>query len=161
VVSLWVVNASPVILLTKIGLVDLLNRLGSPVVIPEAAVLEIQKAGPSDPAVQALAHAPWLAKVDPGPIPPSLASFNLGSGESAVLAHALANAGSGAILDDQAARNCATALGIPHQGTLALILFAKQHGFIPAARPFVEVLRQQGMYLSDQIMNQALAQVGE
>ena len=29
-VSLWVVNASPIILLTKIGQLDLLNRLGEP-----------------------------------------------------------------------------------------------------------------------------------
>src|SRR5438552_1008099 len=77
------------------------------------------------------------------------------------LTHPLANPGTGAIVDDQAARNCAAALGIPHQGTLALIIFAKQQGLVPAARPLVELLRQEGMYLSDQIMNQALSQIGE
>jgi predicted nucleic acid-binding protein len=44
---------------------------------------------------------------------------------------------------------------------LAVIIFAKAHGLIPAARPVLEQLRQLGMYLSDQVMNQALAQVGE
>jgi predicted nucleic acid-binding protein len=87
--------------------------------------------------------------------------LGLGDGESSVLAYALANPGSGVILDDQAARNAATAMGIPSQGTLGVVVFAKTHGFIPAARPVVEQLRQQGMYLSDQVMNQALAQVGE
>jgi predicted nucleic acid-binding protein len=52
-------------------------------------------------------------------------------------------------------------MGILHEGTLALILFAKHHGIILAARPLVRLLRQQGMFLSDQIMNQALAQVGQ
>ena len=58
-------------------------------------------------------------------------------------------------------RRSAAALGIPHQGTLGVIVFAKAQGLIPAARPVVERLRQHGMYLSDQVMNQALAQVGE
>jgi predicted nucleic acid-binding protein len=139
----------------------LLQRLGPPVVIPEAAALEIQRKGPSDPAVQSLLQAKWLVAVDPGPIPANLAAFGLGAGETAVLAYAVSNPGSGALVDDHAARNAATALGIPHQGTLGIVVFAKAQGFIPAARPVVEQLRQQGMYLSDQMMNQALAQVGE
>jgi predicted nucleic acid-binding protein len=156
-----VVNASPIILLARVGQLDLLRRLGPAVVIPEAAVLEIQRKGPTDPAVQALAQANWLVSVDPGPIPANVAAFGLGAGETAVPAHTLANPGSGAVVDDQAARNAAAVLGIPHQGTLGIVLFAKTQGFIPAARPVVDQLRQQGMYLSDQAMNQALAQVGE
>ena len=160
-VSLWVVNASPIILLTKIGQLDLLSQLGPPVVIPEAAVQEIQRRGPADAAVQAIAAAPWLTTVDPGSMDPAVAVLNLGMGESAVLTHALANPGSGAILDDQAARSGAATLGIPHQGTLGLLIFAKQQGRISAARPLVEQLRQEGMYLTDQVIDQALAQVGE
>lgn len=160
-VTLWVVNASPIILLARAGLVDLLQHIGPSVVIPGAAVLEIQRRGSTDPAVQALAQANWLPTVDPGPIPANIAAFGLGDGETAVLAHALANAGSGAIFDDQAARRAAAALGIPHQGTLGVVISAKAHGVIAAARPVVEQLRRQGMYLSDQVMNQALAQVGE
>jgi predicted nucleic acid-binding protein len=144
-----------------VGQLDLLQRLGPAVVIPEAAVLEIQRKGPADPAVQALAKATWLVSVDPGPIPAHMAAFGLGDGETAVLAHALANLGSGALIDDHAARNAAATLGIPHQGTLGIVVSAKAQGFIPAARPVVEQLRLHGMYLSDQMMNQALAQVGE
>jgi predicted nucleic acid-binding protein len=47
------------------------------------------------------------------------------------------------------------------QGTLGVVVAAKMHGLITAARPVVEQLRLEGMYLSDQVMNQALAQVGE
>jgi predicted nucleic acid-binding protein len=108
-----------------------------------------------------LAQSTWLLSVDPGPIPPAVSALGLGDGESSVLAHALANPGCGVILDDQVARNAAAAMGIPYQGTLGVIVFAKMQGLIPAARPVVEQLRQQGMYLSDQVMNQALAQVGE
>ncbi len=154
-------NASPIILLAKVGLVDLLRQLGPPMVIPEAAVLEIQRHGPTDPAVQALTQAPWLATVDPGPAAPAVAARHLGPGETAVLTYALANLGSGVILDDLAARNCAAVLGIRYQGTVGLVLYAKRQGWIPAARPVVERLRQAGLRLSDQVMNRALAQVGE
>jgi predicted nucleic acid-binding protein len=106
-------------------LVELLQHLGPPVVIPVAAVREIQRHGPADAAVQALAQAAWLLSVDPGPIPPTVSAFGLGDGESGVLAHALANPGSGAIIDDQGARNAAAALGIPHQGTLGVVIAGK------------------------------------
>jgi predicted nucleic acid-binding protein len=161
VVSLWVVNASPIILLAKVGLVDLLRQLGPAFVIPGPVVREIQRRGPADAAVQALAQAAWLLSVDPGPIPPAVSAFGLGDGESGVLAHALANPGSGAIIDDQGARNAAAALAIPHQGTLGVVLDGKMQGLIAAARPVIEQLRQEGMYLSDALMNTALAQVGE
>jgi predicted nucleic acid-binding protein len=42
-----------------------------------------------------------------------------------------------------------------------LVITAKQRGNIPAARPILEQLRSCGMYISDKVMNQALALVGE
>ena len=58
-------------------------------------------------------------------------------------------------------RNAAVAMGLSLLGTLGVVVFAKTHGFIPAARPVVEQLRQNGMYLTDQLMNNALSQIGE
>lgn len=123
--------------------------------------LEIQARGPSDPTVQALARAVWLTSVDPGPTAPAVVAYGLHPGENAVLTYALANPGSGVILDDLRARKSAAALGILYQGTLGVVIYAKQQGWIPGARPVVEQLRKEGMYLSDQLMNRALAQVGE
>ena len=62
-VTLWVVNASPVILLAKVGQPDLFQRLGPPVVIPEAAVVEIQRKGPAHSVVHELTQATWLVSV--------------------------------------------------------------------------------------------------
>ena len=129
--------------------------------IPRAAVAEIQRGGALDPSVQALVNSPWIVTVDPGAIFAAVAALKLGTGESAVLSHAFANPGSGVILDDRAARKAALALGLPVQGTLGLILMAKRIGLVQAARPILEQLRQQGMFLSDKLLSQALAQVGE
>ncbi len=159
--SIWVVNASPIILLSKVGQLELLHHLGSPVQIPQAAVTEIQRGGSGGVGAQALASANWIHKVAPEPVPKEVADFGLGDGETAVLAHALSNSGSGVIIDDRAARKAAAVLGLPFQGTLGLILFAKKQGLIAAARPVVEELRRSGMYLSEKVMNAALTQVNE
>jgi predicted nucleic acid-binding protein len=78
-----------------------------------------------------------------------------------VLAWAQVHSGSEAIIDDLAARRCAAAFNIPVRGTLGLALIAKQRGRIPSARDVLDQLRHGGMYLSDQVMNEALTLVGE
>ncbi|MBI4553923.1 MAG: DUF3368 domain-containing protein [Candidatus Latescibacteria bacterium] len=135
--------------------------MGPELVVPAPVVAEIQRRGPTDPTVQALEQTAWLIVVEPPPIPHLIQVWDLGPGESAVLAWAHAHPGTEAIIDDLAARRCAATLGIPVRGTLGLILTAKQRGRIPAARPILERLRLSGLYLSGSVMNQALALIGE
>jgi predicted nucleic acid-binding protein len=44
---------------------------------------------------------------------------------------------------------------------VGLVLLAKEAGRISAARPLIRRLRESGMYLSDLVVNEALARVGE
>ncbi|HEX6987814.1 MAG TPA: DUF3368 domain-containing protein [Planctomycetaceae bacterium] len=155
------VNASPLIFLARAGLLDLLRLTGLTVVVPQPVADEVRRGGPADPAAAALDATPWLRVEPAGPVPPLVAAWDLGPGESAVLTWALHRPGSEAILDDLAGRRCAAALGIPVRGTLGLVLIAKCRGVVPAARPVLEQLRRTGMYLSDRVLNAALAQVGE
>lgn len=74
---------------------------------------------------------------------------------------ALARPGTLAILDDLAAWRCAEAHRVPCRGTLGIVLAAKRRDRLPQARPTLMVLRLAGMYLSDSVMNRALALVGE
>ncbi|MBF0614688.1 MAG: DUF3368 domain-containing protein [Magnetococcales bacterium] len=60
-----------------------------------------------------------------------------------------------ALIDDQSGRRCAQTLRITLMGTVGLVFLAKQNGAILA------VLREQGMYLSDSVLNAALSLVGE
>ncbi len=156
-----VVNASPLIILAHGGAFDLLRVAGDQLVVPSAVAVEIRQRGLADPAVQAMDQASWLAIVQDLPIPQAILSWDLGPGESAVLTRALAHPGAEAICDDQAARRCASTLGIPVRGTLALVLGAKQRGMISLARPLLERFRRGGMYLSDDLMNAVLKKVGE
>jgi predicted nucleic acid-binding protein len=66
-----------------------------------------------------------------------------------------------ASLDDLAARRCARALNVPLQGTLGLILVAKELGMVSAVRPVLDLLRQTGMYVSNGLARYVLDQAGE
>ena len=89
---------------------------------------------------------------------PSLASRRWRIGRVGL---AQSHPGAEAVIDDLAARKCAAAIGVPVRGTLGIVLAAKRRNLIPLARPLVERLLQSGMYLSDSLMNGALALVGE
>jgi len=52
-------------------------------------------------------------------------------------------------------------LGFNVLGTLGILLIAKRRGWIPAARPVVEHLLTQGMFLSPGLIAMALAEIGE
>lgn len=156
-----VVNASPLIFLSKAGLIDLLRVVSPQVMVPEPVALEIGRRGPDDVTAMALADTPWLISVPVTTVPPLIQSWDLGAGESAVLAYALENHGMVAIIDDGAGRRCAEVLGVPLSGTLGLVLLAKQRGMIPSARQVIATLKQHGMFLSEKTIVQALALVGE
>lgn len=156
-----VVNASPLIYLAQAGLFHLLKVAGEPIFIPDVVSEEILRRGESDVTARAVKKAAWLEPAEVQRVPLEILSWNLGPGESSVLAWALAHSGCRAIIDDLEGRRCAESLGVPLRGTLGLVLRARRQGIIDEARPVVEQLRVAGMYLSDWVMDTALAEVGE
>ena len=147
--------------LVREGLLEILRLGATDVMVPEPVITEIQGHGPDDPTVEAIGRVDWLT-IAPAPvIPPPVSAWDLGPGESAVLALAMAEPGTRAVIDDLEARRCARTLAIPLIGTLGLVILARQEGWISAARPVVERLRASGMYLSDRIIDEALERVGE
>jgi predicted nucleic acid-binding protein len=160
VADLAVVDASPLIVLARAGRLDLLHLAATHIVVPEAVQAEVL-AHAEDAAARALTAAGWLGVVHVPFIPDALRRWDLGAGETAVLAYALGRPGAEAILDDLAGRRCAGTLGVPVRGTLGLALVAKTRGLVPAAGPLVAELQAAGMYLSPPVVRRALALVGE
>jgi predicted nucleic acid-binding protein len=161
VAELAVINASPLIFLSRGRHLDLLAHFAGRFLVPEAVAQEIRLKGPDDITVRALETTPWI-EVCPAPtVPDIILEWGLGAGESSVLAFALKHAGVEAIIDDLAARKCAAGMGIPVRGTLGIVLVAKKRGLIPSARVVMEDLIQAGLYLSRRGLDDALKRVGE
>jgi predicted nucleic acid-binding protein len=156
-----VVDASPLILLGKIGQVGLLHELADELVVPQAVVLEVASR-PEGAAVieqvRSFERASVAAEVS---VTAELWTWGLGPGESQVLALTSMVPGSRAVLDDLDGRRCAQAFGLPVIGTLGVVLRAKRKGVIPAARPVIDHLRRVGLFASDQLIKRALAHVEE
>ena len=67
-----VVNASPIIFLDRVGLLDQLNEPGVTVFVPDFVLEELGGLTPDDPAAVAVRSASWIQVVAAPPIPDSL-----------------------------------------------------------------------------------------
>jgi len=157
----WVINASPVIALARVGQIELLTRLPKQAIIPRAVEEELLRAPEDDPARHAVESG--MFKIFETPAPPAeILAWDLGQGETAVLSYALAHRQWIAILDDGAARRCARSLSLKITGTLAVVLLAKQYGLIDSAAQVLYDLRGADFRLDDAVIREALARtVGE
>lgn len=152
----WIVDSSPLIALGKVGRLDLLSSLAGEILIPEAVANEVRRV--SDEAGRFLSTAMLgIEMVNPHPL---VVPWGLGAGETEVLSLAKQSKGS-AVLDDLAARRCASALDIPTRGTVGIVLLAKARGLIPSARFEIEALQRAGFYLSPGLLAAALDLAGE
>ena len=156
-VDVWVVDASPLIILGQAGKLELLERLSERLVVP-AAVAEEVLAGPEDAAHRAL-RTGW-GEQRLADVPEAVAEWSLGQGESAVIALAL-ELGATAVLDDRSARRCARAFGVSVIGTLGVILRAKRCGLVDAAAPIIRSVLDAGLFYEDEGVRRLLEGVGE
>jgi predicted nucleic acid-binding protein len=157
----WVVNASPLILLSKIGRVALLGELSDELIVPEVVAREVGAKPEGERIISEIASLPGARFESEIATSSEIAAWNLGRGESQVLALSGTYLRSRAVLDDLEARRCAQSLGLPLIGTLGVVLRARRKGVIERARPVIEHLRSVGLYASDSLVEQALAHLGE
>jgi predicted nucleic acid-binding protein len=157
----FVVNASPIIFLAAVDALSLLPQLVGEIVVPRAVLGEVLAPKVPHPVLLTLPSTAWVHLEEDVAVPAAVAGWDLGAGESQVLALALSRRGSEVVLDDLQARRCAQSLRLPTTGTLGVILRAKRRGLIPAARPIVEKLLERSFYLAHDLLEAALAQVGE
>jgi predicted nucleic acid-binding protein len=156
-----VINASPLIFLGNAGQLDLLRAGGaSRFIVPPAVLNEVTTAAYTDRAAQILTETAWIERAPEVPIPAAVVEWDLGPGESAVIATCLHLKDSRPVLDDLAGRKCARAFGLRVVGTVGLVIAAHRQGRIADARKALLDLRASGMWISDSIIDQALRLAG-
>jgi len=157
----FVVNASPLIVLGKIGLLDLLPKLANELVIPKGVQIEIEAGSPEDPARKWINSQGKVFVKDVGQPEIEILKWDLGLGETEVLSLAYRDKSFVAIVDDRAARRCAKVLDIETKGTLALLVLAKKEGLLPEITSILDRLLKAGFRLSRDLLETAKRLAGE
>ena len=91
----------------------------------------------------------------------SVASLELGAGETAALSLALDIVDPIVVLDDAAARTAAATLNIPSTGTLGVLLLAKERGLVTSMASVITQLEQRGFRIAPAVIARVLAIAGE
>lgn len=156
-----VVNSSPLITLFNSGQAELLPRLFSEILVPDAVWREVTEGGHQDIAAQAIRSAHWIKRL-PAALPdPAVMAWDAGPGETAVISLARTASDLRAVVDDDYARRCARVLGVKTLGTCGVILLAKRRGIIPCVKPVLDAIRTAGLWLSDSLIQTILKEAGE
>jgi len=156
-----VCNASPLIALAKAGLLDILPKVFSRIVVPQKVVEGIL-AGPEDDAIRnQLNDLSWLEKITVDPPITPLAGVQLGRGEAEVIEWATGRTDTIALLDDRTARRAARSVGVTPCGTLGALRMAVRSGAVSSFTEAVKRLREAGLYLDEQTIEAVRLQLGE
>jgi predicted nucleic acid-binding protein len=156
---LVVADASPLVVMARVGLLDLLPALFERVLVPRVVWLELVEGSPNAVGVAELRAAPWL-HVALQPSPPVM-DLGLDAGETAAIALAEAESADLLLMDERAGRAVARARGLPVRGTLGVLLEARQRGLIEALAPVLARVEAEGFRLHPALIARALAEVGE
>jgi len=156
-------NSSPLIALSVINSLDLLNALYGTIYIPEAVFDEVVIRGAGRPGASAVANAPWIVQQVTAnrKTVAKLLSAGLDKGESEAIVLASEVKAGLLILDERHARTVARQEGLPVTGTLIVLIAAKNAGMVAAIKPLLDQLIAAGVYISPQIISHALQLAGE
>jgi predicted nucleic acid-binding protein len=160
-ISNWVLNASPLILLGKADLLKPLAPLAGTWLVPSAVLKEIAVRSPVEPFFRDLSASSQMLEINVAQIHSFVAAWDLGQGESEVITLALNRGETGVVLDDSQARKCAKVLEVPLIGTLGLILKARRENLIPSAKFAIEHLLSVGLYADPETIAALLKSIGE
>jgi predicted nucleic acid-binding protein len=160
--NVYVLNASPLILLGKSDLLRVVSPLAELWVIPEGVAAEVEIKKPVSTYINGLNSYSKATRETVRNILPRVAAWDLGNGESEVLTLAMEHGGNcKAVLDDLQARKCANLFGVPLVGTLGLLVMAKRVGLVKVVRPEIEKLIGIGLRIDPVLLSGVYQKVGE
>jgi predicted nucleic acid-binding protein len=123
-----IADTSCLIVLDKIGELDILNKLFVNVYVTKPIIKEFGKKLPN-----------WIIVEEPKTEShQKILETSLDKGEASVIALALESPGSLLIIDEIKGRKIAQALGITITGTLGVLILAKKENIIPNIKPILE-----------------------
>jgi predicted nucleic acid-binding protein len=158
-----VIDTAPLIsLVAALGDLKVLESLYSQVLVPFEVCQEILAGGSSGFAVAEFEAANWLQKWStPVEISLPLLSSSLDRGEAGVIQLAINEKIPTVCIDETVGRRIAKANGLLLTGSTAILLRAKKEGYPFSMKEAIERMKNQGIRLSEKLVNFALEQAGE
>lgn len=157
-----VVNSSPLIALSGIEKLDLLQKMYNEILIPEAVYREIsakenskckQTIDDSQKWIRVCSIEDQLAK--------TFFKSRLHAGEVEAMILAKEQAADLLIIDDALAKKHAAYMKINVVGTLGILIKARKLELIDSLCPLIEQMRSNHIYMSDELIKMCLHTVGE
>lgn len=146
-----IADTSCLIVLTKIGELEVLRRLYGTVLTTAVVAAEFGKPLPEWVRLENAQDTQRQREL----------ATQIDAGESSAIALALEKPDSIVILDDYKARQVASRLGVRLTGTLGVLIRATKEGVIPMLRPVLNRIRETDFRFSSELEAQALQAVGE
>jgi predicted nucleic acid-binding protein len=158
-------DTSPILGLSAIGLLELLQEQFGAVFIPQAvlAELKVETDFCGTASIQDALKAGWLDvhEIKNKPLAQAL-SFELDRGESETITLAMDLGIEMIVMDENMGRERARTMGLKTVGVLGVMLNAKKSGRIDSMSRAMQSLRSEiGFFISDRLYQQILKQAGE
>ena len=157
-----VVNTTPLIALSHVGQLDILKKLYGEIIIPEAVYRELSIKTESICKKAVDDSLEWVRVENiKNQMAKAMYKPHLHDGEVEVMILSKEIAADVVIIDDANAKKHAKYLGLPVTGTLGVLIKAKQEGYINELKPILNQMSENGIYISQSLMELCLLQVGE
>ena len=153
-------NTTPIISLSILGKLDLLQRLYGQVLIPSAVEAELI-AGGTRAGASAVRSASYISVASLQDSRRADLLSDLDRGEAEVIALALERSADLVIVDERLGRRHAKRLSLSVTGVLGILLRAKEQGHLAEVQPEIVQLKGAGIRLSDALIARVLQLANE
>ena len=153
-------NTSPLIGLLELNCLPLLRDLYTEVWIPREVEKEFLAVDETD-YQEVLISTPWIKVVDLTNPQSATIYQGIDDGEAEVFALAVEHDARLILLDEKKGRQKAKEIGLTVKGVVGVLLEAKEKALIDVIKPLLIQLRDNGIHLSESLINNALQDAGE
>jgi predicted nucleic acid-binding protein len=154
-------NTSPLLYLHQVGQLEILPKLYGEIMTPVAVEQELLVGKQQGINVPNIPDLDWLEVHTIASETNIPNVIDLGRGEAEVIALGFTYPNSLLILDDQLGRKIVAFYQLRYTGTLGILIKAKQAGHLTKIAPVISKLQEQGMWLTESVVQTVLKLAGE
>lgn len=158
-----VTDSSPLVILTKLGCLDFLNRLFPPIYISAEVHHEVVIAGAGLPGASEVSKTEWIevkAIQNPGGLSSAQRKHGLRPGEMSTILLAKELGANLVLLDDYRARKLAKAEGLGILGTVGLLESFYLRRYLTDLRSAFQKLLTHNVYIDQRLLDRRLRSLG-